>query len=342
LGTPAARCSHCRSLGQPTWLKELKQAVRQHLAWSSIWDQRETLNLDPHQTHQAETRRKSAEETVRVRIPETYQWLIVPEQPDPKSTAIEWKEIRLQGQDPLAVRAARKLKTEELLVSEMGGTRLRYELDLIPLWRGQEVSVKQLADDVARYLYLPRLRDTGVLIKAIEDGLSRLSWREETFASAEAFNEKRQRYEGLCAGRSVRVLTDGRSVLVKPDVAAKQMEEEERERNKGSEVVTTGTGPETASAGRKKGEQGTAVVTPPPQPTRFSGSVKLDPARPVRDAERVIQEVVQHLTALAGADVEIRVDIQAHHAAGLPDKLVRDLTENCGALRFDSCEFDQG
>jgi hypothetical protein len=27
---------------------------------------------------------------------------------------------------------------------------------------------------------------------------------------------------------------------------------------------------------------------------------------------------------------------------GLPNKPVRDLTENCGALKFDSCEFDQG
>ncbi len=183
-----------------TRLKELKQAVRQHLAWSSIWDQRETLNLDPHQTRQAETRRKSAEETVRVRIPETYQWLIVPEQPDPRNTALEWKEIRLQGQDGLAVRAARKLRSEELLVGEMGGTRLRHELDRVPLWRGEHVGVKQLAEDMARYLYLPRLRDPDVLLKAIEDGLARLCWRDETFAYAEAFNEKRQRYEGLRGG----------------------------------------------------------------------------------------------------------------------------------------------
>ena len=33
-----------------TRLKELKQAVRQHLAWSSIWDDRITLNLDRFQT----------------------------------------------------------------------------------------------------------------------------------------------------------------------------------------------------------------------------------------------------------------------------------------------------
>ena len=34
---------------------------------------------------------------------------------------------------------------------------LRMELDRIPLWRGDHVAVKQLVEDFARYLYLPRL-----------------------------------------------------------------------------------------------------------------------------------------------------------------------------------------
>ena len=67
-----------------TRLEELDQAVRQYIAWDSIWDERETLNLDQFQTKQAETKRKNADETVDARIPETFQWLIVPGQSDPK------------------------------------------------------------------------------------------------------------------------------------------------------------------------------------------------------------------------------------------------------------------
>jgi predicted AAA+ superfamily ATPase len=77
-------------------LRELRQATRQFLAWTSIWDERETLNLDQFQTKQAETKRRTAEETVEARIPETFQWLLVPGQPDPKGS-VEWTEIRLQG-----------------------------------------------------------------------------------------------------------------------------------------------------------------------------------------------------------------------------------------------------
>src|SRR5262249_31704123 len=154
------------------------------------------------------------------------------------------------------------------LVTEMGGIRLRHELDRIPLWRGQDVGVKQLAEDVARYLYLPRLRDTDVLIRAIEDGLSRLNWREETFAYAEAYDEKLSRSQNLQAGKSVRVLTDGRSLLVRPDVAATQFAAETAtvEEKAG---IGSGTGTSEKEMGGTKGEaKDKSVVKPPPKLTR--------------------------------------------------------------------------
>src|SRR5690606_25763702 len=129
------------------------------LAWKSIWDEREQLNLDPFQSKQADTKRKNADDTVNVRIPEAYQWLLVPNQPDPKGSP-EWTETRLQGSDSLALRASKKLKSEEMLLVQMGGVRLRLELDRVPLWRGNDVLVKQLVEDFATYLYLPRLRDS--------------------------------------------------------------------------------------------------------------------------------------------------------------------------------------
>jgi hypothetical protein len=49
------------------------------------------------------------------------------------------------------------------------------DLDSVPLWRGDHVAVRQLAEDFARYLYLPRLRDTAVLEAAIQDGVSLLA-----------------------------------------------------------------------------------------------------------------------------------------------------------------------
>ena len=159
------------------------------------------LNLDPQQTKLAESQLKSADGAVNGRIPEAYQWLLVPTQPSPQSP-IEWQTFRLTGQEPLAVRATTRLRNEELLLQSFAGTRLRMELDRIPLWRGDSVPIKQLAEDFARYIYLPRLRDLHVLVASIKDGLGLLLWSHETFAYADSFDEALGRYRGLRCGDS--------------------------------------------------------------------------------------------------------------------------------------------
>jgi predicted AAA+ superfamily ATPase len=333
-------------------LRELRQATRQFLAWTSIWDDRETLNLDQFQTRQADTKRRTADETVAVRIPETFQWLLVPGQPDPKGN-VEWTEIRLQGQDTLAARAARKLKNEELLLVQLGGTRLRHELDRVPLWRGDHVGIKQLTEDMARYLYLPRLRDEDVLLAAIRDGLERLTWQAETFAYAEGWDEAQRRYEGLKSCQTTRVLVDGQSMLVKPEAALAQMQAEAQPQaastaTTGRDGTTAGraTGGTSASApgtpGGRTGDAGHGVVPPPPpQLRRFHASAALDPLRLGRDAAQIAEEVVQHLTRIVGAQVEITLEIHADLPEGASEKLVRDVTENCRTLRFENYGFEE-
>jgi hypothetical protein len=80
--------------------------------------------------------------------------------------AVQWQALRLSGQEALAVRASKKLRNDELLVTTFAGTSLRRELDRIPLWRGNYVAIKQLAEDFARYVYLPRLAEPAVLFCA--------------------------------------------------------------------------------------------------------------------------------------------------------------------------------
>ena len=63
------------------------------------------------------------------------------------------------------------------------------ELDRIPLWRGDDVAIKQLAEDFARYIYLPRLKTPPVLAASVQDGLSLLLWQSELFAYADSFDE---------------------------------------------------------------------------------------------------------------------------------------------------------
>ena len=329
-----------------TRLKELRNAVRQYLAWKTICAEREQLNLDAFQSKQAETKRRNAGDTVAARIPETYQWLLVPGQPDPKGQIV-WTEIRQQGTDSLALRASKKLKNEELLLVQMGGIRLRLELDRIPLWRGDTVLIKQLIEDFATYLYLPRLKDSDVLVAAIREGISRLTWEADTFAYAEGYDEASGRYQGLISGTTIRVLTDGNSILVKSEKAAKQFQEDKKTDATSipSDSPVETTPKETDGENlNNSGTTGAVTIEPEVQKPvyrRFHGAVHLDSLRVGRDAGRVADEVIQHLTGMVGSDVEVTLEIQAKIQDGVSDKTMRDITENCRVLKFESYGFEE-
>jgi hypothetical protein len=301
------------------------------------------LNLDAFQTKQTQTKRQDADETIRQRIPETYQWLLVPEQ-----TAIDapltWREIRLQGEGALAVRAARKLENEGLLLTEYAPSLLRLELDRVPLWRGDHVKVQQLAEDFAQYLYLPRLQSPTLLVQAAEAGLGLLTWEHDTFAYADLYDAPQARYRGLCAGRGGTIRLDADAVLVQPAVAKRQLEAEVRAATPAAPLVVA-PNPEAVHEGERPTYAPPAPsrteLRPQPQPTRFYGTVPLDPLRLGREAGRIGEEVLQHLAGLLHAEVEVTLEIRAKVPDGVPEHVVRTVTENCQTLRFTTQEFEE-
>ncbi len=326
-------------------LTDLDGATRYYLAWESIVQESEgdepPLNLDAHQRRQARNQRDNANTTVSARIPETYQWLLVPTQPKSQDP-VQWQSFRLQGQEALAVRASRKLKNDELLVSKLAASRLRLELDNVPLWRGDHVPIKQLAEDFARYLYLPRLRNSQVLVDAIYEGIALLSWQQDSFAYADSFDEAASRYRGLRFGQQVLMGQDELSgVLVKPEAAMKQFQAEQASTAAavaGTQVAQPGTSGQTTAT---QIEANPGKPPAPAKPKRFYGSVQLNPERVGRDAGKIAEEVVQHLALQPGATVEVTLEIRAQMPEGAPDNIVRIVTENARTLKFTAQGFEK-
>jgi hypothetical protein len=312
-------------------LAELEQAVRYFLAWSSIVADKEVLSLDEFQRRQAETQKAHADQTVALRIPETFQWLLITEQSDPKGP-VGWKEVRLQGQDALAVRASRKMIAEEDLFLAMGGSRLRLEIDRVPLWRaeGAHVGVRQLVADFAQYTYLPRARDASVLTAAIEDGVNTTAWEIDGFAIADGWDEEKKRYRGLKAGRAVSVSVNAEALVVKAEVARAQMDAE----------VPPEPKPGGAGVPGPAGPEGPAEP-PPKKITRFHGTVPVDPLRAGRDAGRIADEVIKHLSGLVGARVDVTLEVHAAVPEGIPEDRQRIVNENCRTLKFQSFGFEE-
>jgi hypothetical protein len=68
--------------------------------------------------------------------------------------------------------------------------------------------------------------------------------------------------------------------------------------------------------------------------------MQLNPERYGRDLTRVAQELLQHLAAVDGAQLQVRVEITAVKADGFPPDTVRIVTENARTLKFEPFGFE--
>ncbi len=311
-------------------MEALKEAVREHLAWLSIRDDEDPLNLDAQQRKQVQAQLARTQETAEHRLREAYSWLLMPYQPDPMGK-IEWQAARISGEESFYVRAARKLHQSEALIPAWSPDNLRIELDRFNLW-GDEgyIGLKQLWDYFARYCYLPRLLDDKVLQQAVRDGISRLDapFAYATKVSAEG------RYHGLAFRSASSIYFDDESVLVHPDEAQRQIDEDRAvaEPRDSEQVVTE------QPADRAPGPP--VVVVPPPRLTHYYGAVAIDPQRANKDMGLVVDEVIQRLTSLTGCMVDIHLEISAYRAEGFDEATVRTISENSRTLKFSTYDFE--
>jgi hypothetical protein len=209
------------------------------------------------------------------------------------------------------------------------------ELERVPLWRGEHVPIKQLVEDFGRYLYLPRLKEPAVLVQAVRDGLGLLTWSQESFAFADGYDDAQDRYRGLRSGQGVALSDeDPIGLLVRPERALKQQQAD------AAAATVRGPGPTVVD---KAGAPGGPLPTSPAEAAkarRFHGTAALDPTRVGRDAGRIADEVISHLAGLVGADVSVTLEIAADVPAGVPDHVVRTVTENARTLKFKSQGFE--
>lgn len=315
-------------------LEELATAISRYLAWQSIHDEREDLNLDTFMRNQARTKQEQSDQTVNALLTETYVWLLFPTQPDPQKPVLVWEERKIQGSDALALKAGQKLINEDQLIPQFSPIRLRMALDRYHLWRNQDhVTLKQLWNDFARYLYLPRLLDEQVLITAVQDGIAEMVV-EDNFGYAEDYEKTTGRYLNLKVGQPSSVILDEHSLLVKPAVALKQWKIEQAQETKQEPDIVSEV---ISDAGKSEHCQ----ETPQKKITRFHGTAALHPLRIGRDAGQIAEEVVQHISVLDGSEVEITLEIKSYTPAGVSDNIVHTVMENARTLKFTRMGFEE-
>ena len=310
----------------------LENEVRHYLAWDSIIEDADELNLDTHQRREALRGKDQSNETVGMRLNEAYCWLLVPTQEG--TNPIEWEATRMPGpQDNPVAKAVQKVQSDEQLIPQWSPALLRMELDRW-LWKEEShISLKRVWECLATYLYLPRLCNSDVLLDTVREGVR----TQEYFGYADSIDDN-GRYTGLQFGSANRsIFLDDQSVLVKPDAAKKQLEADAEPPEKDPEIDDPPGPPYIPGGGG-----GTTPPTPPDSPPkRFYGSINLNPIRASRDAQQVIEEVVQHLTSLPNVTVEVTMEIEATVAEGFPKNTVDTVKANCQTLKFTSQGFEE-
>lgn len=301
-------------------LEDLERAAADYLAWTGIIERQ--LPRDDFQREQAETMSGRANEAIELRMAEAFQWTLIPRQPEPVGTVI-LEPVRLDSRGSVAQRVSRALINEGALSVQFPPQMLRSKLEaeLSPLWDDGAVSIRDLWENFAKYVYLPRLRDIDVLIGAVEAAPALMTWQSEGFATAVGTDDS-GRFLGLTSGSHPGNLLPA-ALVVSPAFALGQLEAEAGLPAATEHPVTPGD-----------------EAPGPAQPTRYSGLVRLDSGRPTRDFGRVAQEVIEHLTALTATDVEITVEIRAEREEGLPNDITRTVVENARTLKFDRNDLD--
>lgn len=324
----------------------LQAEVKRFIAWKSIMSDKDNLNLDGNQIRETQNNLDRSNQTVNLRIKETYCWLLVPfiDQFEDMKT-IQWEISNIGGSDESIVsKATRKMIQSEQIITNWAPALLQMCLDDL-LWKdSNDIQVKKLWEYLSTYCYLPRLSGYGVLEDAICKGLA----SDEYFGIAG--NYVNDRYVDLKFNQTVFSINQS-DLLVKANVAMKQILSEKKiteiqpdewppSRFEGDDEdtsnVQSGNGRVPENGG---GQQPTDTQVP--SNTRFFMSAKLDNTRVNRDVNNYLQEIIQHLLNVDGSEVELTLEVNVNAPNGIPSTTVRTVSENCRTLKVTDFGFGE-
>jgi hypothetical protein len=333
-------------------MSSLKQEVKRYIAWKSIQADSVDLNLDAAQNRETDNNLTRSNKTVDDRIKEAYCWLLVPyidRNVDIKT--IIWDTIKISGgTESIIEKAAKKMLQNESVITQWAPALLKMELDNL-LWKDSEhIEIKSLLEYLCTYCYLPRLSNAEVLESTIRNGIN----SSEYFAFASSYDGAR--YVDLKFNQHIGIV-ERSGYLVKVGVAGKQLAEEAAKRQaeeavRGGNNVTnyanigndanplnpsqpTNTGAAIQFVREDPPTQGT------PKNKHFFMSAQLDNTRIGRDVQKLVEEVISHLTVVDGASVEVSLEVNVIAPDGLSQQVVRTVSENCRTLRVQSFGFDE-
>ena len=323
-------------------LTRLRDCIRVALAWNSIVDDVAAMRLvlDNLQAEQAKKELKGAEDVLPRVARECYKWLLCPSQDSPTGKpSVETVSLNTSGA-ALGPEIERVCLDNEWVIATWSPIHLRTKLKEL-YWKTDKPAVKaaDFWEDTLRYLYLPRLKDRGVIAQAIVKGAG----TRDFFGTA--YGEHDGKFDGFKFGDS-NVQFDDTLLLIEPG-AAKAYEVANQPVVPPPENINPNPAPASPTANTTQDAPG----TPHPQsgqpsqsltqrPKSFHGSADVTPATAKMRLVQIAEEIIAILTTDPNAEVKVRIEIEASFANGAQDQTKRAVSENAKTLNFKTAEWE--
>jgi predicted AAA+ superfamily ATPase len=331
---------------------ELEGVVRECRAWKSIADEAEELELSPQQRKQAVTRSRQLETAVDDRMRAAFTAALVPtEQPGQKPT-LSFTRVAKDG-GSLAERVTTALKAKGWITPVLGAPLVRMTLEgpLANAWNKGHVRFGDLWSWYTQYPYLKRLPDRQVLEQAVLGAADVLLWQQDAFALADGYDEATNRYVNLWihGDKPDPAFATDDMLLVQPARAVAQRAQDTAAQDE-TTTPSNDSNSDTSSTQPPTSDSGTSPSNTEPQPPapqskkvtrRFWGVKALNPDRPGADFASIQQEVLAHLEAADGVQLEVRIEIAATTHDGFTEQQVRTVRENATQLKFEDSGFEE-
>jgi len=322
-------------------LSRLRENTKIYLAWDSIVSdiEDEKLNLDMYNVRQARQALEQSEKALRQSIRDSYKWILNPyEEPSSGGFNLKWESTQVAfGSSNMLSSIENKLRDEEWIITEWSPIHLSNILKQWYFKDGQnEVLTRKVHNDLASYLYLPRLVSESVLKNAIAQGVM----AEEFFGYAQG--KSADRYIGLKIGTPASVFIDDTSVLIEKTVALKQRDKERSEApiTVAGQGTASGTFVSEATSGSVRGDISDSGHLANVQAKNFfTASKDLNPRTAKIHFSELVDRVLRQLTERVSTSVTISVTIEAIDEQSFNDEAVKAITSACDDLQFTRREF---
>jgi hypothetical protein len=315
-----------------------REVMRRAMAWSSIaTDDRLQQQMTHAQAADAKDKAKTNRDAALKAVRAAWSHILHPVRSDTpgKPFELEHNQISSRDRPAIPVMVYDKTKADGIALEKLGTERLW--LALKPIWPEDRphLTVSEVAEWFASYVYLPKLRDRVVLEGAIRDAAAKL---DPQFGLAESFDTVTARYHKIIWAKDPPSIDLSSMLILREAEARRQLEEEAA-----TAPRPTG-GPSSQPASPVHGPTAETVSEPngPRKPKRFYGSVEVDMVRPVKSFDAILNAVVMELQRTPGVKVTLTLEIEATATEGFEEGDVSVVRDNARQLKFkpESTGFD--